>query len=52
MGDRRLADVAARREIAGADLTKIAELAQDGEPGGVGGGLQEEDVGVGLTLHG
>ena len=49
--DGRLADVAAGGEVAGADLGDVAQLAQDREPGRVGGGLEEEDVGVGLALH-
>ena len=47
----RLADVAARREVTGADLGGVAQLAEDREPGRVGGGLQEQDVGIGLALH-
>ena len=49
--DGRLADVAARREVAGADLRGVAQLAQDRQPGRVGGGLEEQDVGVGLAFH-
>ena len=49
--DGRLADVAAGGEVAGADLGAVAQLAEDREPGRVGGGLQEQDVGVGLALH-
>ena len=49
--DGRLADVAAGGEVAGADLGAVAQLAQDREPGRVGGGLEEQDVRVGLALH-
>ncbi len=52
VGDGRLADVAARREVAGADLVAVAQLAQDRQAGGVGGGLEEPDVRVGLAFHG
>ena len=48
---RRLADVAAGGEVTGADLGAVAQLAQDRESGRVGGGLEEQDVGVGLALH-
>ena len=51
MGDRGLADVAAVHEVAGADLVGVAQLAQDREPGRVGGGLEQAHVGVGLALH-
>ena len=47
----RLADVAAGGEVARADLGAVAQLAQDREAGGVGGGLEEQDVGIGLALH-
>ena len=30
---------------------QVAQLAEDGEPGRVGRGLEEQDVGVGLALH-
>ena len=49
--DRWLADVAAGREVARAHLGTIAQLAQDGESGRVGGGLQKLDIGVGLAFH-
>ena len=49
--DGRLADVAAGGEVARADLCAVAQLAEDLEPGRVGGGLEQEDVGVGLALH-
>ena len=29
----------------------VAQLAQDREPGRVGGGLEQADVGIGLALH-
>ena len=47
----RLADVAAGVEVAGADLVGIAQLAQDREPGRIGRGLEQEDIGVGVALH-
>ncbi len=51
MRDGRLADVTAGGEVAGADLGKVAQLAEDRESGRVSGGLEEKDVGVGLALH-
>jgi hypothetical protein len=48
----RLAEAAAVGEITGADLSALGELAQDREPGGVGGCLQQQDVRIGLALHG
>ena len=47
----RLADVTAGGEVAGADLGAVAQLAKDLEPGRVGRGLEQEDVGVCLALH-
>ena len=35
-----------------ADLGAVAQLPEDGEPSWVGGGLQEQDVRIGLALHG
>jgi hypothetical protein len=49
--DGRLGDVAAGCEVAGADLPVRAELAQDGQPGRVGGGLEKQDVRVCLAPH-
>jgi hypothetical protein len=46
MRDRRLADVAAPREVAGADLARTNELAHDRETGRVAEGLEELDVRV------
>ena len=51
MRDRRLAHVAASGEVARADFGDVAQLAQDREPGRVRGGLEQEDVGIGLALH-
>ena len=51
MRHRGLADVAAGSEVAGADLVAVAQLAEDGEASRVGGGLEEEDVGIGLSFH-
>ena len=51
MADSRLSDVAAGREVAGADAVKGRELAQDGQPSRIGRGLEEDDIGVGLALH-
>ena len=51
MADRRLGDVAAGREVACADAVRGGELPQDGEPGGVGRSLEEDDVGICLALH-
>jgi hypothetical protein len=51
MRDRRLADLAAGGEVAGADSVLLAQLAEDREPRGIRGGLQEQDVRVGLALH-
>jgi hypothetical protein len=47
-----LGDVAAGSEVAGADLSVRTELAQDGQPGRVGSGLEKQDVWVCLALHG
>jgi hypothetical protein len=44
--DRRLADVAARREVARAHLARPDQLADDGESRRVAEGLEELDVGV------
>ena len=49
--DRRLADITAGREFAGADLVEVAQLAQDRQARGVGGGLKEQHVGIGLSFH-
>ena len=51
MRDGRLAHVAACGEVTRADLVAVAQLAEDREAGGVGGGLEEQDIGVGLALH-
>src|SRR6476659_20104 len=51
VADCRLSDVAAGGEVAGADAAAGRELAEDRESGGIGGALEEEDVGVGRTLH-
>ena len=47
VADRGLRDVAARREVARAHLVAGRELAQDREPGGVGGALEEQGVRIG-----
>ena len=52
MRHRRLADVAAGREVAGADLGAVAQLAQDRKSGRVGGGLEQQDIRIGLAFHG
>ena len=44
--DGRLADVAAAREVAGADLLGAGQLADDRQAGRVGEGREEADVGV------
>ena len=44
--DGRLADVAAGREVAGADLGLGRELADDGQAGRIGQRGQEPDVGI------
>ena len=49
--DGRLADVAAGREVARTHFGAVAQLAQDRQAGRVRGGLQQQDVGVGLSLH-
>ena len=46
MRDRRLADVAAGREVARADLATPGELPHDGQAGRVAQGLEELDIGV------
>ena len=51
VADRGLGHVAARREVTGADLALRGELAKDREAGGVRGGLEKPDVGIGRTLH-
>lgn len=51
MGDGRLGDVAACAEVAGTDRPLLAQLAQDGQAGGIGGSLEELDVGIGRALH-
>jgi hypothetical protein len=47
-----LADAAAVGEVAGADGAFGAQLAEDGQPGRVGRGLEEDDVGIGRAFHG
>ena len=49
--DRRLADVAAAREVAGADLAVLGQLPDDGQAGRVGKGLEQLDLGVDGALH-
>ena len=49
--DGRLAHVTALCEVAGANLVAIAQLAKDRESRGISRSLQEQDVGIGLTLH-
>ena len=44
MRDRRLAHVAASREVAGADLARPHQLAHDRKAGRVAKGLEELDV--------
>jgi hypothetical protein len=51
MRDRRLRDVIAAGDIAGTDRASQRELTEDGQPYRVGGSLQEQDLGIGLTLH-
>ena len=46
-----LADIAAGGEVAGAHGLFLAQLAEDREPRRVGGGLEEQDVRIGLALH-
>ncbi len=48
----RLAHIAASREVAGAYLCAIAQLAEDGQPGRIGGRLEEQDIRIGLAFHG
>ena len=50
--DGRLTDPAAVGEVAGADRTLGAELPQDRQSRGVGGGLQEQDVRFRGAFHG
>ncbi len=47
----RLADVAAGREVTGTDLSRRAQLAEDRQPRGVRGTLEQPHVRVGLSLH-
>jgi hypothetical protein len=49
--DGRLTDPAAIGEVAGADRTLGAELPQDRQSRGVGGGLQEQDVRFRRAFH-
>ena len=49
--DRRLAHVATGGEVASANLGEIAQLAQDRESGRIGGRLEQQHVGVGLSFH-
>ena len=49
----RLAHVAARAKVTGADLDRAGQFADDGQAGRVGQCGQEADVGVGRALlHG
>jgi hypothetical protein len=50
--DGRLTDPAAVGEVAGADRAVGAELPQDRQSRGVGGGLQEQDVRFRGAFHG
>jgi hypothetical protein len=47
----RLGDFAAGSEVAGTDGPLVGELAKDAEPGGIGGTLQQEEIGVDGSLH-
>ena len=51
VGDRRLADIAAGREVACADLSAVTQLTQDREAGGISRRLEQQDIGIGLALH-
>lgn len=51
VGNRRLADIAARGEVAGTDKRFGAQLAEDRQSGRVGCSLEEEDVRIGLAFH-
>ncbi len=50
MRQRGLPD-ARMTQVAGAHLTQVAQLAEDGKPGRVRCGLQQQHVGIGLSLH-
>src|SRR5215207_9546602 len=52
MGNRRLRDVAARGEVAGADLGRACQLAEDLHAGWIREGGEELDVWVGGLRHG
>ena len=44
MRNGRLADLAASREVAGADRALAGQLAEDGQPGGIGCSMEQRDV--------
>jgi hypothetical protein len=46
-----LSDVVAGRDIAGADWPGKGELPKDRQPDGIGRGLQEQDLRIGVALH-
>ena len=52
VADSRLRNVAARGEVAGADLAAARELAQDREPRGVRDALEQQGIGIGQPFHG
>jgi hypothetical protein len=51
MGDGRLGDVVARRDIARADRARQGQLAKDGQAGGVCSRLQQQNFGIGVAFH-
>ncbi len=51
MRDRGLGHVVPGSDVAGTDRPGQRELAEDGQPDRVGGGLEEQDLGIRLALH-